>query len=367
MFHCGPSINMTSYNVYPLRTDLFLYFLNVLCSSCWTCLPLCHVSVLTLCSHICSLSFISCKIHPTFFLELVNNYMSSVFTSVAACSIMGLEAKLVSAANSHKWIWPNARAGTKRNKKDRVAGNRREGDMHIGQFEAAADWHIHRRLFILSCSFCCSTWQNCVVGLSFTDGWRPSSNCLVLALNWCIKMAKRIYFHLSIPIKLNQFQKRKTGLLCRRMPFVQRLKPLNICFEWAKKISTRQWIRRETVSATECEEKLCFLLSDAAPTRVRSRHKEKHSWHTYTCTHMETVCKERRVPGWRFCWVRSRKHCRCLKRLFPFNVICRSPRWGQRFDGSHSDIRVLAISNVHTAVWWIVETVLLSQNLCLIL
>lgn len=24
MFHCGPSINMTSYNVYPLRTALFL-------------------------------------------------------------------------------------------------------------------------------------------------------------------------------------------------------------------------------------------------------------------------------------------------------------------------------------------------------
>lgn len=113
--------------------------------------------------------------------------------------------------------------------KDRVAGSKREGDTHRGQCEAAADWHIHRWLFILLC--CCNNWRNCVLGLSRADGWRPSSSRLALTLNFCIKMAKWKNFHLSLPIKLSHFQRRNTGasMLCRSTLFVQRLKkPLNI-------------------------------------------------------------------------------------------------------------------------------------------
>lgn len=118
--------------------------------------------------------------------------------------------------------------------KDRVAGGKQEGDMRRGQCEAGVDLHIHRCLFILSVCFF-------VFFAAFFHWWTETQQ-QSSTRNCCIKMAQWKYFHLSIPIKLNHFSEKKcrTSMLCGRTSFVQRLKKLlNICFEWAKKKSTR--------------------------------------------------------------------------------------------------------------------------------
>ena len=150
-------------------------------------------------------------------------------------------------------------------KTELLSANKRHAQ---GQCAAAADRHVHRCLFILSCVF----FFNC----------KLEKLCAGPELHWWIETQQ----HFS--------------MLCRRMLFIQRLKKLlNICFEWekGKYLPDIMWIRGESVRAFEREEKVRILLSGAAPTGACSRHKEKHSWHTDTCTHMETVCTESQDVG----------------------------------------------------------------------
>lgn len=135
--------------------------------------------------------------------------MSSVFTSLAAYSIMGLE---VSAANivinGFGQMPTQVRKETKRQSCWKQTRRR-----HTQGAVWGCRWLAYSQV-IFFFFFCCNNWRNCVLGLNCTDGWRPSSSRLALTLNCCIKMAKWKYFHLSIPIKLNHFQRRNTGRPC---------------------------------------------------------------------------------------------------------------------------------------------------------
>lgn len=224
--------------------------------------------------------------------------------------------------------------------KGRVAGSKQEKDTHMGQCEAATDWHIiHRRLFILSFFFFAvkSGETVCWAWVALMDG----DPVPVVSL-WLLPAASVNIFYLSIPIKLNKIFRWvqnvhavQKDVVCSKAK--EALKHLLWVRKW--KISTRHNLdkKRNSKSVWVWGEIVYFLCS---PTGAHSQHKDKHSWHTDTCTHMETVWTEHRVLGWRFCWARSSKQCRCLTCLFPFSVMSRAPRWGQRFDGSHSDIRV---------------------------
>lgn len=94
-----------------------------------------------------------------------------------------------------------------------------------------------------------------------------------------------------------------------------------------RKISTRHGVDKKR----NC---ICWV---ALPPQDLTARTRRSTADTQKRAHTETTCTDRRVPGWRFCWVRSSKQCRCL---FPFTVISRAKRWVQRSDCSHSDIRV---------------------------